>query len=141
MRRPRDTVTVVAAVVEQNGCFLLTRRLEGTHLAGRWEFPGGKCNAGEEHAECLRRELREELDVSARIDRLILSTMHEYSDRTVALHFYEASLHSEPKPQLGQEMRWARREELSSLDFPEADAELIQMLLDDGRQGATCDRA
>ena len=56
------TVEVVAAVVEERGRFLLTRRLKGTHMEGLWEFPGGKVHEAENHVEALRREMREELD-------------------------------------------------------------------------------
>jgi mutator protein MutT len=121
-------ITVVAAVIERDGRFLLTRRLEGTHLAGCWEFPGGKCDTGESHTECLTRELREELDVSSQIGSLVLSTTHAYPERTVELHFYETALDGEPRPMLGQEMRWVERGELKSLELPEADAALIDLL-------------
>ena len=127
MSRP---IVVTAAVVEHDGCFLLTRRPEGTHLAGCWEFPGGKCEPGEPHAEALVRELHEELAVSVAVGRLILSTTHAYADRTVELHFYEARLLGTPVPQLGQEMRWVAREDLAAIDFPEADATLIRLLAD-----------
>ena len=122
-------IVVVAAIIERDGRFLLTRRLQGTHLAGRWEFPGGKCDPGESHADCLSRELREELDVAVRVGRLVLSTTHAYVERTVELHFYEAAIEDEPRPQLGQDMRWAGRDELAALDFPDADAALIDLLL------------
>jgi len=125
MSRP---IRVSAAVVEHDGCFLLTRRLKGTHLAGCWEFPGGKCEPGEPHAEALVRELHEELGVSIAVGRLILSTTHAYADKTVELHFYEARLLGTPVPQLGQEMRWVAREDLAAIDFPEADATLIRLL-------------
>ncbi len=121
-------VVVAAAVIEKNGRFLLTRRLEGTHLAGRWEFPGGKCQPGETHQQALARELAEELAVAAAIGRLILVTTHAYDERTVELHFYQTRLLGTPTPQLGQAMRWAAAEELGQLDFPEADAALIAML-------------
>ena len=60
-------IVVAAAVIRKDDCFLLTRRLHGTHLAGYWEFPGGKCESGETHKACLERELAEELGVTARI--------------------------------------------------------------------------
>ena len=124
----RAPVVVAAAVIEQDGRFLLTRRLEGTHLAGRWEFPGGKCEPGETHAEALARELEEELAVSVAVGQRILVTTHAYDERTVELHFYETRLLGTPTPQLGQPMRWASREELGELDFPEADGALIALL-------------
>ena len=58
-------LVVTAAVIERDGAFLLTRRLDGTHLEGQWEFPGGKCEPGETLEQCLARELREELGVDA----------------------------------------------------------------------------
>ena len=124
----RAPVVVAAAVIEQDGRFLLTRRLEGTHLAGRWEFPGGKCEPGETHAEALARELEEELAVSVAVGQRILFTTHTYDERMVELHFYETRLLGTPTPQLGQPMRWASREELRQLDFPAADAALIALL-------------
>jgi 8-oxo-dGTP diphosphatase len=124
----RPVIVVTAAVIEQDGRFLLTRRLEGTHLGGCWEFPGGKCEPGETHHQALARELAEELAVPIAIGTRILSTTHAYAKRSVELHFYEARLLGTPVPQLTQEMRWASRDELVTLDFPEADATLIRRL-------------
>jgi 8-oxo-dGTP diphosphatase len=122
-------VVVAAAVIERDGAFLLTRRLEGTHLEGTWEFPGGKCEPLETPAACLVREIREELGTAFIVGELLLVTRHAYADRTVELHFYEGRLSGDPVPQIGQEMRWARREELPALEFPDADAEVIEMLV------------
>jgi len=124
------TLTVVAAVVERGGRFLVTRRQPGVHLEGWWEFPGGKCETGETHDACLRRELDEELGIEARVGRLILDTSHRYADRTVRLYFYRCEIHSDPRPLLKQEIKWATRPELRELEFPPADAELIQFLQD-----------
>ena len=121
-------IVVLAAVVEQDGAFLLTRRLEGTHLAGTWEFPGGKCEPNESHEDCLRRELIEELGVDATIGEEIFTITHTYPERAVELHFRRCTLHGAPTPQIGQEMMWARREDLGALEFPEADRELIEQL-------------
>jgi mutator protein MutT len=123
------TIVVAAAVIEQAGAFLVTRRLAGTHLAGTWEFPGGKCDPGESLEQCLARELREELDVEAHVERELHATTHDYEDRRVELHFLRCRLSAPPSPTLGQEMRWVRKSELKTLDFPPADAELIQMLI------------
>ncbi len=121
-------VIVTAAVVEQDGLFLVTRRPAGTHLEGCWEFPGGKCDPGEALDLCLVREIREELDAAANVGAEICSIAHTYPDRVVRLHFFRCDLAGEPRPALGQEMRWVRREELAQLEFPPADAELIAML-------------
>jgi len=122
------TIVVTAAVIEREGRFLVTRRLRGTHLEGLWEFPGGKCDEGESLAGCLTRELVEELGSNATIGKEIFQVTHDYPDRSVALHFFACSLTSEPRPLLGQEMRWVARADLRSLTFPPADEELIDLL-------------
>lgn len=123
------TIVVVAAVVEEDDAFLVTRRLPGVHLAGLWEFPGGKIDPSESHAGALRREMREELAADVDVHELIFETTHAYPERTVALFFYRCALQQRPRPLLGQEMRWVRRSELPSLGFPPADEELIRLLV------------
>jgi len=122
------TIAVVAAVIEHDKRFLLTRRQDGVHLAAHWEFPGGKVGAGESHAEALRREIVEELDTDVVVQELVLETTHAYPQRTVTLFFYRCELLGLPTPMLGQQMEWVPRAELSSLLFPPADNELIRML-------------
>jgi 8-oxo-dGTP diphosphatase len=102
----RERIVVTAAVVERDGAFLLTRRLDGTHLAGHWEFPGGKVHAGETLEECLAREIREELDADIEVGPQILETVHDYPDRSVELRFFRCVLKSDPRPMMGQEMQW-----------------------------------
>lgn len=125
---PGPLVIVTAAVIERDGMFLITRRPEGAHLAGYWEFPGGKCDPGESLVSCLTREIREELDATLEAGGEIFSISHTYPGRVVELHFFHGTLTEEPRPTLGQEMRWVRRDDLQSLDFPPADAELIARL-------------
>jgi 8-oxo-dGTP diphosphatase len=122
------TLVVVAAVVEIDGRLLITRRQQGVHLEGFWEFPGGKCDKDEPLRDGLARELHEELDVPSRVGDEIFATVHAYPDRSIELHFFRCELLGEPRPQLGQEMRWVRRDELAGLEFPPADAELIRLL-------------
>lgn len=119
---------VVAAVIEQDGRFLVTRRQEGVHLAGLWEFPGGKVDKLETHGDALKREIREELSADVEVGGLVFSTTHAYADRTVSLYFYDCRLVGTPRPLLGQEMRWVARHELTALGFPPADEELISRL-------------
>ena len=121
-------IVVAAAVVEIDGRFLVTSRQTGVHLEGFWEFPGGKCDRDEPLTVCLARELLEELDVPSRVGEEIFATTHTYPERSVELHFFRCELLGEPRPQLGQDMRWVRREDLAALEFPPADAELIQIL-------------
>jgi mutator protein MutT len=123
-------IVVVAAVIELDGAFLVTRRLEGTHLAGLWEFPGGKLASGESHAQALQREIREELEADVEIGPLVFETQFDYADRRISLHFYRCVLRGEPRPLLGQQMKWVPRAELTALDFPPADADLIRLLIE-----------
>ena len=123
---------VVAAVFEDRHRFLVTRRQPGVHLAGMWEFPGGKIDPDESHAAALKREIREELDVDIEVGALTYHTTHAYPDVTVALYFYRCALLGTPRPLLGQEMKWVRREDLPTLGFPAADKELIELLVASG---------
>ena len=125
---------VVAAVIEDNHRFLVTRRLPGVHLAGMWEFPGGKIDPDETHGAALRRELREELDVEVDVGDCLHRTLHAYPDRTVELHFYRCTLKGAPRPLLGQEMRWVPRADLRSLGLPPADTELVELLTKSDRR-------
>ena len=128
VRTLSETVEVVAAVIERDGCFLLTRRQPGTHLAGMWEFPGGKIDPGETRAAALTREIREELAAEVAVGELVLETTHSYPERRVALYFYRCALVDEPRAVLGQEIRWVSRADLASMDLPPADEALIRLL-------------
>jgi 8-oxo-dGTP diphosphatase len=122
-------VVVSAAVIERDGQYLVTRRLRGTHLAGLWEFPGGKCEPQETEIACLEREILEELGCGLCIGDRLVTVSHAYEDRTVELHFFKCVLNGEPQPLIGQEIRWVARSDLRSLQFPPADEELINLLM------------
>ena len=130
MKPPADLprVVVTAAVIERDGAYLVTRRPPGVHLAGMWEFPGGKCDREESFEACLVREIREELGCGVEVGREVFSTAHAYPERIVELHFFACTLQGQPMPVLGQELRWVPRTHLSTLEFPPADDELIVLL-------------
>jgi 8-oxo-dGTP diphosphatase len=121
-------IEVVACVTERDGRYLITRRLEGTHLAGFWEFPGGKVRSGEKPEEALRRELQEELGVTADVGDLLESVDWTYPEKRVRILFFRCAIQGEPRPQQGQDMSWIEAAELPSRRFPEADARLISRL-------------
>lgn len=127
--RQRESIVVAAAVIETSRGFLMTRRLAGTHLEGRWEFPGGKCEPSESLEACLRRELLEELALGVEVGSEMCVSHHAYAERDVELHFFRCKPLGSPVPQLGQEMRWVEATALTSLDLPEADAVLIDLLV------------
>jgi mutator protein MutT len=121
-------IVVTAAIVEREGTFLVTRRPRGVHLEGLWEFPGGKCEPGESHEQCLGREIVEELGAAVRVLSEVFHVTHTYDDRIVDLHFFRCEMTGTPLPLLGQEIRWVNGEGLVELEFPPADAELITLL-------------
>ncbi|HEX7283194.1 MAG TPA: (deoxy)nucleoside triphosphate pyrophosphohydrolase [Vicinamibacterales bacterium] len=123
-----NAIIVVAAIIERDESFLLTLRPHGSHLAGHWEFPGGKVDPHETHHEALRREVFEELDAVVEVGDLAHTVTHAYPEKTVRLFFYRCELRGEPKPMMGQEMRWVHKRQLAQLPFPEADRELIRQL-------------
>ncbi len=123
-----EVFEVVAAVVERDGRYLITRRLEGTHLAGLWEFPGGKILPGEQPKDALKRELSEELGVGATVGERIERVDWTYPEKSVRLLFFRCVLEGDPKPLEGQDMRWVAAADLASYKFPDADATLIGRL-------------
>jgi A/G-specific adenine glycosylase len=127
-RSPARPVVVTAAVVERRGRLLVARRLEGSHMGGRWEFPGGKCEPRESARASLLRELSEELGVKAVVHEEIYRTTYAYEDRVLDLRFFRCDLVDEPRPLLGQEIRWVLRRDLGKLEFPPADRELVGRL-------------
>jgi len=125
------TVLVAAAVLVEDGKVLLSQRKAGTHLAGAWELPGGKVEAGEDPREALRRELREELGVEARVGDVVEATFHRYEDagKAVLLLFYEASREPgspEPRALDVAAFRWAGPGDLRDEDFPPADVAVLR---------------
>lgn len=128
------TIRVVAAVAVREGKVLVCRRPAGTHRAGRWEFPGGKVEAGESDGQALRRELMEELGVEAEISKLLDRHTHDYPDRRVAISFYAVRLAAGKLRAIGvDEARWIEPDETASLPFLEGDQRFLEKLRSPGR--------
>lgn len=125
-----DLVEVVAALVQdEKGRYLITQRRKGSHLAGLWEFPGGKREADESLEEALRRELAEELSARFAVGQRVETVRWEYPERTIVIHFYRCRLESGTiEPREDQAMAWVAAERLSDFDFPPADRDLIARL-------------
>ncbi len=123
-------VEVAAALIQDAaGRYLITRRRRGSHLAGLWEFPGGKREAEESLEACLRRELGEELSAAFSVGEKVETVRWEYPDRTIVLHFYRCRLESGTiEPREEQAMAWVEATRLVDYDFPPADRELIRRL-------------
>jgi len=127
---PQQPIIVVAAVIRDGaGKILLTRRPEGSHMGGLWEFPGGKVEAGEAPIAALERELEEELAISAKIGSPLTFSVHEEPGMRIVLLFFAATLgDARPSALEGQEIAWVAPEDLPSYPTPPADAELIRIL-------------
>ena len=122
-------IEVAAAVIVQNGRYLITQRTSRSHLEDLWEFPGGKRQPGESLEACLRRELREELDVDVSVGEKVYETSWEYPERKVILHFFRCQIAGGTiSPTEGQAFRWVPPEQLLRYDFPPADATLVRQL-------------
>lgn len=123
-------IRVAAALIEVKGRYLITRRKEGVHLGGMWEFPGGKCETEESFESCLQREILEELGVEITQPEFFMTQDHEYPEKFVELKFYFCSiLKGEPKPLACAEFCWVKGEELGDFDFPPADRTVVSRLM------------
>lgn len=125
-----DTVQVSAGVLVRDGRVLACQRRADQSHAGRWEFPGGKREAGETAAECLRRELREELGIEAEIGAELWRVEHVYPERpAVALTFFRVDRFAgELRNLVFADLRWLAPAALGALDFLEADRALLARL-------------
>lgn len=123
-------VEVAAALIrDAAGRYLITRRTAGTHLAGLWEFPGGKREPGETLAECLRRELGEELGAEFEVGEKVETITWRYPEKVVVLHFYRCRwLRGQLEPREGQTHLWVEPGHLGDYEFPPADRSLIERL-------------
>jgi len=128
-----DAIRVVAALIFDNdGKILITKRPAGSHLGGKWEFPGGKIHENETPQEALIREIREELGMDITVGRLFWEDTFDYSVKIVKLSFYCCAVSNgnfTVYPLQVDDFRWVNRRELQEFEFPPADAQLIVKLI------------
>ena len=130
-RRSPEPLVVVAAVIESRGRILACQRRKNDAFGLKWEFPGGKVQPGEQPAQALARELKEELGVEAAIGAECFRTRHRYSEltREIELIFFTAQADEQNMRNLAfEQMRWVRPEDLPKLDFLPADREFLAKL-------------
>lgn len=120
---------VTAAVIRRDGQVLIAQRpLEGM-LGGLWEFPGGKVEAGETLADCLRREIREELGVEIEVGQPIVKIKHSYTHFKITLHAFSCHLRQGSPQTLGvADWRWVSLAEINAFPFPRTDLKIIAAL-------------
>lgn len=129
--RNNPTVKVTCAIIERDGRVLAAQRSEAMNMPLKWEFPGGKLEDGEDPAECLIREIREELGVDVRILDTLSPVLHDYGDWTIELLPYiceitggDIVLHEH------RAVTWKKAQELTDLDWPDADIPVISEYLE-----------
>ena len=120
---------VAAALYDRDGRVLIAQRPPGKHMAGRWEFPGGKVTAGETEAAAIARELQEELGIRVASSRPFMRLDHDYPDRRVELAMWIVDRYEgEPQPLDGQRLKWVLPGRLLQEDILEADLPFVQAL-------------
>ena len=124
------SIEVVAAVIRRVDFLLITRRAGNRHLGGYWEFPGGKLNDGESKEQGLQREIHEETGLQIRVNHLLHTVEHDYTERFVRIHFFDCSVLAGDS-EIGDgitELKWVRTDELGQYAFPEANRPLLEIL-------------
>jgi 8-oxo-dGTP diphosphatase len=127
---------VVCALIERDGCLLLAQRPAHKHLPLKWEFPGGKVEAGEDPAAAIRREIREELGCEIQVVRALPDFLHDYSPVVIRMlpfvcRFAPAS--AEPQPHEHRAIAWVRPPALRSYDLAAADLPVVDAYLGSGQ--------
>ena len=125
----QQLLVVAAALYDSDGRVLIAERPTGKHMAGRWEFPGGKVDVGEAEAQALARELREELGIEVTSSRPFMRLTHSYDDRDVELSMWIVERYSgAPKGLDGQRLKWVQPARLLDEDILEADRAFVEAL-------------
>lgn len=123
-------ITVVAAMIEQQGRYLITQRRPQATLPLLWEFPGGRVEPGETDAEALARELEEEMGIVVEVGDRVLQVEHVYPDYEVDFRVLRARIVSGVIRDIRvHDHRWVTTEELDDFEFPGADARSMDELL------------
>jgi mutator protein MutT len=127
MGKPHFHVT--AGLLWKNGKVLITRRPQGSHLAGFWEFPGGKQEPGESLERCLEREIKEELGVEVKVESYLLQIDHEYENKSISLHLFQCShRRGEPCPIGCDDMAWVDPKDLDHYKLPPPDIQILSFI-------------
>jgi mutator protein MutT len=125
---------VSAGLLWKDGKLLITKRPQGSHLAGFWEFPGGKQEPKESLEGCLEREIKEELGIAVKVQRHLLQVDHEYENKSISLHLFHCSIISgEPRPLGCDGIKWVLPEDLSEYPLPPPDSLVLRHLKEWGK--------
>ena len=123
---------VTAAIIENNGKYLITQRPEGRSNGGRWEFPGGKVDFGEDLQLCLKREIEEEIGIDIQVGEPFGYSSHVYGGgikHVVLLGFHCKYLSGDIQKKDIADFKWLTPREMKDYDVTEADQPFVQKLL------------
>jgi 8-oxo-dGTP diphosphatase len=122
-------IRVAAALIEKDGKVLIAQRNGEGSQGLKWEFPGGKIDPGETPEECLKRELKEELNLDICVGALYDTINYDYPTWTIELLVYRADIvGGELRLNVHRDVRWVPRSEIAGYDFCPADVELVEKL-------------
>ncbi len=123
-------IRVVAAVIEQQGRYLINQRRSTAVLAGLWEFPSGRVEPGETDEAALQRELQERVGVDIDVGGSTAHRTHRYDGYVVDLVLYRATIapNQRPRPVGVADLRWVAPQELENFAFPPADQATADLL-------------
>jgi len=125
-----NMIDVTSAIIEREGKYLIAQRKKGTHLGGKWEFPGGGIEGDETPEECLRRELKEELGINSIISDFFGESVYDYGHKKIKLVGYRVTYVSgDFLLNAHDEIRWVSSNELKDYDFAEADIPFVEKLI------------
>ncbi len=123
-------IHVAVGVITSASLVLISKRLASAHQGDKWEFPGGKVESGEGVESALCRELEEELGIQPVDFEPLIRVSHEYETCSVLLDVWRVtSFKGSPAGLEGQEIAWVTINELSTLDFPAANAPIVELVL------------
>ena len=119
----------VAIITNQNGKILIDRRKAEGEMGGFWEFPGGKIEVDETVEACIKREIKEELDIVIDVGDRLTSITHTYKTFKVTLYVHDCQhLSGEPKPLESTEIHWVEPSHMHQYKFPQANLKIINLL-------------
>ncbi len=131
----KKTIIATAGIIQERDKFIITQRLNNVPLPLQWEFPGGKLEQGESPEQCIMRELKEEIGVTVKVEKLVDVCFYPYDHGDVVLIFYKCSIvEGTPEPIECKDVKFISATEFSDYKFPPADISVINKLLNNQKK-------
>ena len=123
-------IFVTCAIIrKEGGLILAAQRPPDSHLAGKWEFPGGKIADGETEEACIVREIREELGIEIQTGSRLRPSTHDYGEKVIQLIPFECEVVSGvPEAREHAALQWVDQSNLDTLDWCEADVPIVEQI-------------